>query len=74
MLAGELQGRSGSLQAALCLEIAHEEITRFNIKLEGLNGQLPNLDLVNTAMQLCRDQGMQPTLQKQVCIECKREA
>ena len=67
-----MQGRSGSLQAALCLEIAHEEITRFNIKLEGLNGQLPNLDLVNTAMQLCRDQGMQPTLQKQVCIECKR--
>ncbi|KAK2187644.1 hypothetical protein NP493_159g04034 [Ridgeia piscesae] len=65
VLAGELQGRSGSLQAALCLEIAHEEITRFNIKLEGLNGQLPNLDLVNTAMQLCRDQGMQPTLQKQ---------
>ena len=66
ILAGELPGRGGSIQAALNLEIAHEEITRFNIKLEGLNGQLPNLDLVNTAMQLCRNQGIQPTLQKQV--------
>ena len=66
ILAGELAGRGGSIQAALNLEISHEEITRFNIKLEGLNGQLPNLDLVNTAMHLCRNQGIQPTVQKQV--------
>ncbi len=64
--AGELGGRSGSIQAALNLEIAGDTVHRFNMKLEGLNGQLPNLDLVNTIARLCRREGIPPTLHKRV--------
>jgi glycosylphosphatidylinositol transamidase len=35
-----------------------------NIKIEGLNGQLPNLDLVNTVVKLCSTQGITPALHK----------
>ena len=63
---GELLGRSGSLQAAINLELGTETIHRVNIKLEGLNGQLPNLDLINTVVRLCRREGVPVTLQKRV--------
>ncbi len=66
--AGELESRSGSIQAALNLEIAGDSVHRFNIKLEGLNGQLPNLDLVNTVSRLCRREGIPPALHKRVRI------
>ncbi len=68
IFAGELHGRSGSIQAALNLEISQEVISRFNIKLEGLNGQLPNLDLVNTVVRLCSREGIPPALHKRVNI------
>ena len=63
---GELPGRSGAIQAAINLEIGMERISRLNIKLEGINGQLPNLDLVNTAVRLCKKERIAATLQKRV--------
>lgn len=62
--AGELQGRSGSIQAAINLEIGTDLINRMDVRIEGLNGQLPNLDLVNTVIRLCRREGLLPTLHK----------
>ena len=50
---GDFKGRSGQIQAALNLEIPDNSIKYFNIKIEGLNGQLPNLDLVNLVVRLC---------------------
>lgn len=64
ILPGELQGRSGSIQAAINLEIGTDLINRMDIRIEGLNGQLPNLDLVNTVIRLCRREGLPPTLHK----------
>lgn len=54
---GTVWGRSGSIQAALNLEIPPEKVAYYNIKIEGLNGQLPNLDLVNLVVRLCRREG-----------------
>lgn len=64
----ELHGRSGSIQAALNLELATDSIHQLNIKAEGLNGQLPNLDLINTVVRLCRRETVAPALQKRVDV------
>lgn len=42
-----LQGRGGSIQEALSLEQSIDIITSLHLVLEGLNGQLPNLDRAN---------------------------
>ncbi|XP_023934325.1 glycosylphosphatidylinositol anchor attachment 1 protein [Bicyclus anynana] len=50
---GVLKGRSGSIQAAINLEFHTPKFKYIEVKVEGLNGQLPNLDLVNLAHKLC---------------------
>ena len=55
---GDLPARAGSIQAAINLEIADPSMTHFNLKVEGLNGQLPNLDLVNLINRLCAREGV----------------
>ncbi|KAI5641223.1 gaa1-like, GPI transamidase component domain-containing protein [Phthorimaea operculella] len=50
---GKLSGRAGSIQAAINLEIHEPKIKYIEVKVEGLNGQLPNLDLVNLVHKLC---------------------
>uniref|UniRef100_A0A4W5MSZ9 Glycosylphosphatidylinositol anchor attachment 1 n=1 Tax=Hucho hucho TaxID=62062 RepID=A0A4W5MSZ9_9TELE len=47
-------GRGGSIQAALSLEQSSDIITSLHLVLDGLNGQLPNLDLI---VYLCTIQG-----------------
>ncbi|XP_064599152.1 glycosylphosphatidylinositol anchor attachment 1 protein-like [Liolophura sinensis] len=64
IMADDLKGRGGAIQAAINLEIANDKNTHLNIKIEGLNGQLPNLDLVNLVVKLCRREGIRPTLHK----------
>jgi len=61
---GELLGKSGSIQAALNLEIGRDKISHVDLNIEGLNGQLPNLDLVNTVIRLCKRESVVPMLQK----------
>ncbi|KPJ00765.1 Glycosylphosphatidylinositol anchor attachment 1 protein [Papilio xuthus] len=55
---GKLQGRSGSIQAAINLEFDSPKIKYIEVKIEGLNGQLPNLDLVNLVHKLCVKSGI----------------
>ncbi|CAG4939751.1 unnamed protein product [Colias eurytheme] len=55
---GTLKGRSGSIQAAINLEFHTPKIKYVEVKVEGLNGQLPNLDLVNLVHKLCVKSGI----------------
>ena len=56
-----LRGISGPIQAAVNLEINSPQLSRIDIKIEGLNGQLPNLDLFNVAVELCTRESVTPT-------------
>ncbi|KAJ8925394.1 hypothetical protein NQ315_009226 [Exocentrus adspersus] len=58
---GDLKGRAGAIQAAVNLEIHNTRIGQMDIKIEGLNGQLPNLDLVNLALKMCTKEGLYHT-------------
>ncbi|XP_030631358.1 glycosylphosphatidylinositol anchor attachment 1 protein [Chanos chanos] len=58
-----LQGRAGSIQAALSLELSSDVITSLDLVLEGLNGQLPNLDLANLFSAFCQKIGVLCTIQ-----------
>ena len=66
VIADDLPGRSGAIQAAINLELPSEKVRYLNLKLEGLNGQLPNLDLFNLAVRLSRREHMPATLHHQV--------
>ena len=68
MIADDLPARSGAIQAAINLELPSEKVRYLNLKLEGLNGQLPNLDLFNLAVRLSRREQMPATLHHQVCV------
>jgi methylglyoxal synthase len=58
--------RSGAIQAAINLELSDEDINYMEILVESLNGQLPNLDLVNMVIRLCRSQGIPVALKRLV--------
>lgn len=62
---GILESRSGPIQAAINLEIHSEISSRIDIKIEGLNGQLPNLDLFNVAVELCTRESITATFHGQ---------
>lgn len=56
---------AGSIEAAITIEYA-SDIDNFNhmeIFYEGLNGQLPNLDLINTATTVARNEGIRIGIQ-----------
>ena len=55
---GDLPARAGSIQAAINLELSSEFPTHINLKIEGLNGQLPNLDLINLVSRLVGREGL----------------
>lgn len=55
---GKLKGRAGAIQAAINLELHSAKIGQIDIKIEGLNGQLPNLDLFNLAGKICIKEGV----------------
>ncbi|XP_010883646.2 glycosylphosphatidylinositol anchor attachment 1 protein [Esox lucius] len=58
-----LHGRGGSIQASLSLELSSDVITSLDLVLEGLNGQLPNLDLANLFHAFCQKIGVLCTIQ-----------
>ncbi|KAI1301930.1 Glycosylphosphatidylinositol anchor attachment 1 protein [Halotydeus destructor] len=58
---GDLEARTGPIQAAINLEIHSTMSSRLEIKIEGLNGQLPNLDLFNVAVELATRESVTPT-------------
>ena len=60
---GELEARAGAIQAAINLEISKERITHLNVKVQGLNGQLPNMDLLNLINRLSMREGVRQMFQ-----------
>ncbi|XP_077374945.1 GPI-anchor transamidase component GPAA1 isoform X2 [Festucalex cinctus] len=58
-----LQGRAGAIQAAVSLELSSDVVTSLDIVVEGLNGQLPNLDFVNLFYAFCQKIGVLCTFQ-----------
>lgn len=58
---GDMMGRAGAIQAAVNLELHAESISHIDIKVEGLNGQLPNLDLVNLMHRMCSKESVKHT-------------
>lgn len=63
LIAGDLSGRAGSIQAAINLEFHAMKITSIDVKIEGLNGQLPNLDLFNLAQNMIAKEGIRQSFQ-----------
>lgn len=63
MQSSPLQGRAGAIQAAVALELNSDVITSLDVVVEGLNGQLPNLDLLNLFQTFCQKGGLLCTLQ-----------
>lgn len=55
---GTLDARAGSIQAAISLEFSAFDLDHIDVKIEGLNGQLPNLDLVNLIQRLAMKEGI----------------
>ncbi|XP_071581370.1 glycosylphosphatidylinositol anchor attachment 1 protein isoform X2 [Temnothorax nylanderi] len=64
LIAGDLSGRAGSIQAAINLEFHAMRITSIDVKIEGLNGQLPNLDLFNLAQNMIAKEGIRQSFQR----------
>uniref|UniRef100_A0A672TJD8 GPI-anchor transamidase component GPAA1 n=3 Tax=Psittaciformes TaxID=9223 RepID=A0A672TJD8_STRHB len=56
-------GRAGAIQAAISLELSSDVVTSFDVAVEGLNGQLPNLDLLNLFNAFCQKNGLLCTIQ-----------
>lgn len=56
--AGSLEARAGSIQAAINLELPAFDVSHIDVKIEGLNGALPNLDLLNVVQRIAIKEGM----------------
>lgn len=54
---GSLDARAGAIQAAINLELQSFDLKFIDVKIEGLNGQLPNLDLVNLVQRISVKEG-----------------
>ncbi|KAL6258953.1 hypothetical protein P5V15_008879 [Pogonomyrmex californicus] len=65
LIAGDLSGRAGSIQAAINLEFHALKVTSIDVKIEGLNGQLPNLDLFNLAQNMIAKEGIRHSFHRQ---------
>ncbi|XP_032792055.1 LOW QUALITY PROTEIN: glycosylphosphatidylinositol anchor attachment 1 protein [Daphnia magna] len=61
---GQLDARAGAIQAAINLELPYEKISHIDVRIEGLNGQLPNLDLVNLVHRLFQQERFTTTLKE----------
>ncbi|XP_059705786.1 LOW QUALITY PROTEIN: glycosylphosphatidylinositol anchor attachment 1 protein [Haemorhous mexicanus] len=65
---GGVPGRAGAIQAALALELSSDVVTSVDVAVEGLNGQLPNLDLLNLFHSFCLKSGLLCTFQGMALI------
>lgn len=55
-----LTERGGPMQAAIVLELTGGQFTRVNLKIQGMYGQLPNLDLFNLVVELSARESVTP--------------
>ncbi|KAL1115276.1 hypothetical protein AAG570_007307 [Ranatra chinensis] len=58
---GDVMGRGGSIQAAVNLQVYSSRVRSIDVKLSGLNGQLPNLDLANLVHRICSKERVRHT-------------
>nr|XP_002129998.1 glycosylphosphatidylinositol anchor attachment 1 protein [Ciona intestinalis] len=56
--AAQLPSRAGAIQSAVVLNINDPNLSYLNLRIEGFNGQLPNLDLVNLVRKISQDNQM----------------
>lgn len=61
----KLDGRSGGLQAGIVLEFPSLNLAQLDVSYQGVNGELPNLDLINTVARLARKHGIPLSLHGQ---------
>ncbi|XP_076661414.1 glycosylphosphatidylinositol anchor attachment 1 [Halictus rubicundus] len=73
LISGDLAGRAGSIQAAINLELHSMKISSIDVKVEGLNGQLPNLDLFNLAQNMIAKGGIRHSVQKRFDVRYKNK-
>lgn len=61
----ELDVTAGSIEAAIVMEYPsdHDNFNYLELSYEGLNGQLPNLDLINTVTTIARNEMMRVSIQ-----------
>lgn len=70
----ELDVTAGSIEAAIVMEYASDldNFHHMELSYEGLNGQLPNLDLINTATTIARNEMMKVSIQNSPYDELER--
>ncbi|XP_066603061.1 glycosylphosphatidylinositol anchor attachment 1 protein isoform X2 [Prorops nasuta] len=73
LISGDLDGRAGSIQAAINLEMHAMKIASIDVKVEGLNGQLPNLDLFNLAQNMISKEGIRQSVQRRFDMNHKNK-
>ncbi|OAD57552.1 Glycosylphosphatidylinositol anchor attachment 1 protein, partial [Eufriesea mexicana] len=73
LISGDLPGRAGSIQAAINLELHSMKISSIDVKVEGLNGRLPNLDLFNLAQNMIAKEGIRQSFQKRFDVKYKNK-
>ncbi|XP_043786986.1 glycosylphosphatidylinositol anchor attachment 1 protein [Apis laboriosa] len=73
LLSGDLPGRAGSIQAAINLELHSMKISSIDVKIEGLNGRLPNLDLFNLAQNMITKEGIRQSFQRRFDVKYKNK-
>ncbi|XP_076165876.1 glycosylphosphatidylinositol anchor attachment 1 isoform X2 [Ptiloglossa arizonensis] len=71
LISGDLSGRAGSIQAAINLELHSMKVSFIDVKVEGLNGQLPNLDLFNLAQNMIAKGGIRQSFQRRFDVKYK---
>ncbi|KAG8181461.1 hypothetical protein JTE90_017523 [Oedothorax gibbosus] len=65
IISEKLKCSSGLIQGVINLELANYQFSHLDIKIEGLHGQLPNLDLFNLVVELCNREEIPTTFQSQ---------
>lgn len=66
--------KSGTIQGVICIDFPfRHSFHALQISYDGINGQLPNLDLINTAIQISQSQSGIPTLLQKQHLYAKPE-
>ncbi|XP_053825405.1 glycosylphosphatidylinositol anchor attachment 1 protein, partial [Vidua macroura] len=69
-LGGGSRAGRGAIQAALALELSSDVVTSVDVAVEGLNGQVPNLDLLSLFHSFCLKSGLLCTFQGKSGLLC----
>ena len=64
----DLRGHAGKIQAALVIDFPDDNVNGFDVVIEGINGLLPNLDLINMAFAVSHSEAIIVKLHTQVSM------